>query len=330
MTAIEKYYAALEADHVLEQHQLFVNQTAYDKKRKYNNQLGLIALFVVLAAAAIIAAGVEEISAFVGCGTPLSLLVLIGWMSGMPKQQKLHSITKHEDAYIAEHYPDYDKNGYLAADSWEHIQQWMEWFNSRHEDALEINVVVDAYENCKLFCPAGINPHTNVEYMTKGCGLLLDRQGSRIIHHTQTERWPDDAEAHNKSAIEAYTARAAAKDQAQNGWKTYPTFRGTNSVRAVNDPRSSKQAIPPSKPTRIRGWQSLREQCFKLWGHRCVKCSWTPGRNEQHLLHVDHIKPKSKYPHLAEDINNLQPLCHSCNTSKGNNEEIDYRPKKLA
>ena len=99
--------------------------------------------------------------------------------------------------------------------------------------------------------------------------------------------------------------------------------------RAYNNPRVSKpKALPLVKPTKIRGWQSLKKQCFSLWGKRCAKCSWTPGNNEQHLLHVDHIKPKILYPELADDINNLQPLCHSCNTSKGDREEVDYRPRK--
>ena len=107
-----------------------------------------------------------------------------------------------------------------------------------------------------------------------------------------------------------------------------------HTVRAHNDPRVSKTteptALPLGKPTKIGGWQSLRKQCFRLWGNKCVKCSWTPGNNEQHLLHVDHIRPKILYPELAADINNLQPLCHSCNTSKGAREEVDYRPKKRA
>jgi 5-methylcytosine-specific restriction endonuclease McrA len=42
-------------------------------------------------------------------------------------------------------------------------------------------------------------------------------------------------------------------------------------------------------------------------------------------LHIDHIKPKSKYRHLAFDFENLQILCAECNIIKGDREEIDYR-----
>lgn len=104
-----------------------------------------------------------------------------------------------------------------------------------------------------------------------------------------------------------------------------------HTIRAFNDPRVSKvkatELKKSSKPAKIKGWQALRKQCFKLWGTRCAKCSWTPGPNEGHLLHADHIKPKSTHPELADDINNLQPLCHTCNTSKGARECFDYRPK---
>ena len=32
---------------------------------------------------------------------------------------------------------------------------------------------------------------------------------------------------------------------------------------------------------------------------------------------LDHIKPRSKFPALAMDINNLRIVCRSCNSSKG-------------
>jgi 5-methylcytosine-specific restriction endonuclease McrA len=40
---------------------------------------------------------------------------------------------------------------------------------------------------------------------------------------------------------------------------------------------------------------------------------------------MDHIKPRSKYPHLALDINNLQPACADYNTGKGNWDSTDWR-----
>ncbi|MCH7696168.1 MAG: HNH endonuclease [Proteobacteria bacterium] len=40
---------------------------------------------------------------------------------------------------------------------------------------------------------------------------------------------------------------------------------------------------------------------------------------------MDHIKPVSKYPELARDLNNLQVLCEDCNVSKGNQHEDDLK-----
>ena len=42
-------------------------------------------------------------------------------------------------------------------------------------------------------------------------------------------------------------------------------------------------------------------------------------------IHVDHIKPRSKYPELELDINNLQVLCEDCNIGKSNIDETDWR-----
>ena len=46
---------------------------------------------------------------------------------------------------------------------------------------------------------------------------------------------------------------------------------------------------------------------------------------KQTVLHVDHIKPRSKYPELALDPNNLQVLCKDCNLGKSNLYNTDWR-----
>lgn len=42
---------------------------------------------------------------------------------------------------------------------------------------------------------------------------------------------------------------------------------------------------------------------------------------------MDHIKPRSKYPHLELVFNNLQILCKNCNQGKSNIDETDWRPR---
>jgi hypothetical protein len=69
----------------------------------------------------------------------------------------------------------------------------------------------------------------------------------------------------------------------------------------------------------VNGWLKLRKKVFEIHGEVCLRCGSTEN------IAVDHIKPYSLYPHLAMDINNLQPLCRSCNSKKSNRNEMDYR-----
>lgn len=43
-------------------------------------------------------------------------------------------------------------------------------------------------------------------------------------------------------------------------------------------------------------------------------------------MHVDHIKPRSKYPALELVLSNLQVLCEDCNLGKLAHDETDWRP----
>ena len=69
-------------------------------------------------------------------------------------------------------------------------------------------------------------------------------------------------------------------------------------------------------------WEYLRRKIVKLFGNECMNCQKT-GK-----VHVDHIKPKSKYPYLKYNAYNLQVLCPECNISKGDVVIKDYRTKK--
>jgi 5-methylcytosine-specific restriction endonuclease McrA len=72
-------------------------------------------------------------------------------------------------------------------------------------------------------------------------------------------------------------------------------------------------------------WRALRYKVLKRYQRRCMCCGASPDDGKT-VLHVDHIKPRSKYPALELDENNLQILCADCNLGKGNSDEIDYRP----
>lgn len=67
-------------------------------------------------------------------------------------------------------------------------------------------------------------------------------------------------------------------------------------------------------------WQQLRQEVLKKYGKKCMKCG-----TKSKVMHVDHIKPRSKYPELKFDFTNLQVLCCDCNVKKSNIDETDYR-----
>lgn len=70
-------------------------------------------------------------------------------------------------------------------------------------------------------------------------------------------------------------------------------------------------------------WRALRIEAFNIHGYKCLKCGAEPPIE----LHVDHIKPRSLYPKLELDIDNLQILCKNCNLKKSNKHCTDYRSK---
>lgn len=67
-------------------------------------------------------------------------------------------------------------------------------------------------------------------------------------------------------------------------------------------------------------WLTLRYHVLRMYGRVCMCCGKTRGE-----MHVDHIKPRSRYPQLALVFDNLQVLCKECNFGKSNKDETDYR-----
>lgn len=67
-------------------------------------------------------------------------------------------------------------------------------------------------------------------------------------------------------------------------------------------------------------WKKLRFETIKRYGPVCMCCG------SDHYIVVDHIKPRTKYPDLALDPENLQILCNDCNMGKSNDDETDFRP----
>jgi 5-methylcytosine-specific restriction endonuclease McrA len=62
-------------------------------------------------------------------------------------------------------------------------------------------------------------------------------------------------------------------------------------------------------------YQVLQENAKKNSGKsKCEQCGAQAGEKP---LEVDHVKPRSLFPHLELAKHNLQVLCHDCNQGKG-------------
>lgn len=89
---------------------------------------------------------------------------------------------------------------------------------------------------------------------------------------------------------------------------------------------SSKERLLSSTGDKFylsRQWLILKRRVLHHYGLRCMRCE---AVNTE--LHVDHIRPKSKAPHLSLTFSNLQVLCRDCNIRKSNLHAIDYREKR--
>ncbi len=87
--------------------------------------------------------------------------------------------------------------------------------------------------------------------------------------------------------------------------------------------KQKKVSYPESFYT-SREWRELRFKVLEKYGAICMLCNAT--RKDGVKIHVDHIKPRSKYPELELCFDNLQVLCEDCNLGKSNKSEVDYRP----
>ncbi len=81
----------------------------------------------------------------------------------------------------------------------------------------------------------------------------------------------------------------------------------------------SHTKVPANSFYNTREWEQVRYDVLVRDGFRCVLCG-SSGESVQ--LHVDHVKPRSKFPHLELEPSNLRTTCRSCNLGKGAKLEV--------
>ena len=65
-----------------------------------------------------------------------------------------------------------------------------------------------------------------------------------------------------------------------------------------------------------REWRELRWRVLTASDGKCNMCG--RSKDDGVVMHVDHIKPRSKFPALELEFSNLQVLCEDCNLGKSN------------
>lgn len=154
--------------------------------------------------------------------------------------------------------------------------------------------------------------------------ILRDRHGvdpgyinglASVLRYIALYR-PDLAALQGMSRIESFTGRSVA-----NSGERPPT---------VQKPKVQRPKIDPNSDAFLESyeWRRIRMVVLKRDGARCGCCGATPADGLR--MHVDHIKPRRKFPELALDVTNLQVLCEVCNHGKGNWDETDWRPGEAA
>lgn len=71
-----------------------------------------------------------------------------------------------------------------------------------------------------------------------------------------------------------------------------------------------------------RAWRELRLEAIRNM-RACQACGRGPAQGV--VIHVDHIIPRYRAPHLSLVLSNLQCLCDDCNIGKGVWDETDFR-----
>lgn len=108
--------------------------------------------------------------------------------------------------------------------------------------------------------------------------------------------------------------------------KAMRTLRAQNFLQ-----KSFKWHKTPNTPSKdfykSDAWAKVRYAALINFDGRCVCCGASSADGV--CMHVDHIKPRSKFPELALELSNLQVLCELCNRAKSNVDDTDWRKDPL-
>ena len=161
-----------------------------------------------------------------------------------------------------------------------------------------------------------------------GLGLSLSKNSKRVITPAYAKQLVKIAERQERrrQTLPDRKAKKAAKKQAEKDKLSAASTELASLKKQLFEltQKSKNKFAEPPKYVRgmgsefyaTREWRSLR---WDVISNASGKCSVCGKSKKEHgvIMHVDHIKPRSKFQELELDKNNLQLLCEECNIGKG-------------
>ncbi len=119
----------------------------------------------------------------------------------------------------------------------------------------------------------------------------------------------------------------------KDDWSWKPELSDIPAPKSKNHKARGKKKAKRKKVSKLenkdfylsREWRELRVRVLEKYECKCMMCGQSP-KIHGIVIHVDHIKPRSKYPELSLTFENLQLLCEACNLGKSNKYQTDWRP----
>ena len=122
----------------------------------------------------------------------------------------------------------------------------------------------------------------------------------------------------NRAEREAEEARRIERlANIQRATEIYQQYEA--SPYSLNDPSFR------AKFRRYWDWSTIRAVVISSWRQGDKRCNGCGTFIRGKSIHVDHIQPRSKYPHLRYLKSNLQVLCDRCNRHKHDYDGDDWR-----
>lgn len=143
------------------------------------------------------------------------------------------------------------------------------------------------------------------------------QSGEQIIDNKISVRIPEPVVNKNRESPYIYQPKPEPKPAPKPAPKAQPVKK-QKAWLPKEEYEAQKKAFYYS-----RAWLDLRYKALIKNDGRCECC----GRSKKDgiKLHVDHIKPRSKFPELELVLSNLQVLCEDCNRGKSNIDDTDWR-----